>query len=240
VALLDGRFEDVAPSANRMIEVAPEGHFRMSFFSLLGTVALEESRAAEHLPLSEAALAAATDLHATHALSGRFLLDTGDHRGAAEALDHLVRGWAGWARNWYWPLTLAQTAEIAAGLGASEHAAPIVDELELYAGELVVTGMGISCLGAYDRYRGMLLDLLGRHDESVAALTAALALEESIDSPTLTARTRYWLARALRQRGRAGDGELAAIELGRAIEAADRIGMAGLARAGRELVEPRD
>ncbi len=188
--------------------------------------------------MTEASWATTTDHHATRALSGRFLFDTADHRRAAEVLDHLIGGWTGWARNLNWPLTLAETAEIAAGLGATEHAERIADELEPYAGELVVTGIGILCLGAFDRYRGMLLDLLdllGRHDEAVAALTAALALEESIESPTLTARTRYWLARALMQRDERGDRERAADELGRSIRTADRLGMAGLARASREL-----
>ena len=81
----------------------------------------------------------------------------------------------------------------------------------------------------------MVLGLLGRHDEAVAALTAALALEESIESPVLTARTRYWLARALLQRDERGDHERAAAELDRSIRTADLLGMAGIARAGREL-----
>jgi hypothetical protein len=237
LALLDGRFEDVAPSANRIMDVAFEGHFRTTYTTLLWAVALEEDRAAGQLPLMEPLLAGATDLHAAHALSGRLLLDARDDRGAADALDHLVRGWTGWARNWYWPLTLSQTAEMAAGLGATEHAALILDELDLYSGELVVSGMGIIWLGAFDRYRGMMLGLLGRHDEAVVALTTGLALEESVESPTLTARTRYWLARALLERGSAEDRERAAVELDRTTKTADQLGMAGLARAGRELAE---
>jgi len=63
-------------------------------------------------------------------------------------------------------------------------------------------------------------------------------LEESIESPPLTARTRYWLARALLQRDDRGDRERAAVELGRSIQTAERLGMKGLALAGRELSEP--
>ena len=44
LALLDGRFQDVAPSANRILEAQPEGDFRLSHFSLLAAVALEEGR----------------------------------------------------------------------------------------------------------------------------------------------------------------------------------------------------
>jgi hypothetical protein len=65
-----------------------------------------------------------------------------DHGRAAEFLDRLIGGWTGRACNLNWPLTLAETAEIAAGLGATEHAEQIADELEPYTGELVVTGIG--------------------------------------------------------------------------------------------------
>ena len=139
------------------------------------------------------------------------------------------------ARDWLWSVTLAETAEIVAGLGATEHAELLVDELEPYAGELVVGGPGIFCAGAADRYRGMLLGLLGRHDEAVAALAAALALEESVESPTFTARTRYWLARALLQRDEPGDRERAGGEIDRSIETAARIGMSALVIADRDL-----
>jgi hypothetical protein len=71
----------------------------------------------------------------------------------------------------------------------------------------------------------------------VDALDAALALEESVQSPPLAARTRYWLARALRERDGPGDGERAELELGRSIETADRLGMVGLTLAGRQLAE---
>ena len=235
LALLDGRFEDVPASANRMLEAAPDEEDRRAFFGFLGMVALEEGRARQVLPMMEAALAISPDLPALHATSGRFRLDAGDHAGAAEILDHLIHGWSGWARDWSWPLTLAQTAEIVAGVEATVHAQVLADELAPSAGELVVVGAGILCLGAFDRYRGMVLGLLGRGDEAVAALTAALALEESVESPPFTARTRYWLARALLQRGDRGDRERAAAELVRSIETAERLGMQGLALAGREL-----
>ncbi len=81
----------------------------------------------------------------------------------------------------------------------------------------------------------MLLSLLGRHDEAVAALTAALALEESVESPTFTARTRYWLARALLQRDGPGDRERAGGEIDRSMETAARIGMSALLIADRNL-----
>ena len=171
----------------------------------------------------------------TRAMVGRARLETGDVTGAIEALDDLVGAWDRLARDWFWSVTLAETTETIAGLGATEHAVLLVDELEPYAGELVVGGPGMVCAGAADRYRGMLLDLLGRHDEAVAALTAALVLEESVGSPTFTARTRYWLARALLQRDEPGDRERAGGEIDRSMETAARIGMSALVIADRDL-----
>ena len=77
--------------------------------------------------------------------------------------------------------------------------------------------------------------MLGRHDEAIAALATALALEESVSSPTFTARTRYWLARGLLGRDGPGDRERATDELDRSIETAERLGMSALVSAGRDL-----
>ena len=64
------------------------------------------------------------------------------------SLNTLISGWNGWARDWSWPLTLAETAEIVAGLEATEHAGMLADELAPYAGELAVVGAGILCVGS--------------------------------------------------------------------------------------------
>jgi hypothetical protein len=56
----------------------------------------------------------------------------------------------------------------------------------------MVSGMGVGVHGAYDRRRGMMLSLLGRQDETVVALEAGLAAEQSLRSPPLIARTRIY------------------------------------------------
>ena len=162
------------------------------------------------------------------AMVGRARLETGDVAGAIEALDHLVGAWTGLARDWLWSVTLAETAEIVAGLGATEHAGLLVDELEPYAGELVVGGAGMFCAGAADRYRGMLLACSVATTRPSPRSTAALALEESVGSPTFTARTRYWLARALLRRDGPGDRERAGREIDRSMETADAARHVGL------------
>ena len=200
LALLDGRFQDVPASANRMLEAAPEENNRLSYFGFLGMVAIEQGRARELLPMMEAALAVSPDLPALQATSGRFRVDAGDHRAPPRSsTTSSAAGPAGPATGAGRPRS-PRPPRSSPGWRRPSTPHVLADELGPYAGELVVVGGGILCLGAFDRYRGMLLGLLGRHDEAVAALTAALALEESVESPPLTARTRYWLARALLQR----------------------------------------
>ena len=201
----------------------------------MARLAVEQGRFDEVLEPLEAALTSSPYMPLTHAMVGRARLETGDVPGAIEALDHLVGSWTGLARDWVWPVTLAETAEIVAGLASPAHAGLIVEELEPYAGELVVGATGTVCAGAADRYRGMLLGLLGRHDEAIATLVTALALEESVRSPTFTARTRYWLAHALLGRDGPDDRERATGELDRSIETAERLGMSALVSAGRDL-----
>jgi tetratricopeptide (TPR) repeat protein len=236
LALLDGRFDDVPTLAGRALAVAPDqwpAHH--THFALSGWLALEQGRFAELLPIVEAAVTEDPNGRWNRAWLGRCHLGTGDAAGANQELDHLIRGWSTWARDFSWPGALSDTAELVAQLGSTDHAQLLADELEAYAGELAVPNFGLLCLGAFDRYRGMLLSVLGRHDEAVGALEAALVLEGSLDSPPLTARTRYWLGRALVGRDGPGDRQRAADETRRSIQAAERLGMAALAVAGCDL-----
>lgn len=109
-------------------------------------------------------------------------------------------------------------------------------ELDPYAGELGIVGAGVYSIGAFDRYRGMLHHLLGRHDQAVAALDAAVALERAVDGPVLTSRSQLWLARALRSRGGPGDLERARAELAEAVATAEGLGQAGVERPARALL----
>ena len=83
----------------------------------------------------------------------------------------------------------------------------------------------------------MVLGLLGRDDEAVAALEAALALEEAIECSDLHRPNPVLACSALLQRDDRGDRERATVELGRSIETAEQLGMRGLALAGRRFTE---
>ena len=181
--------------------------------------------------------AVSPELTAAWAASARIHFDVGEVDLAAEEVGTVLARWTTAARDWSWPLVLADAAEAVAGLGDREAARTLLDEVSAYSGELGVVGAAIFCVGAYDRYRGMLLDTLGRHDEAVAALEDALALETAADAPVLAARTRYWLAVALRHRAAPGDSDRAGVELSESLATAESLGMAALAAAARQLVD---
>ena len=236
LSLLEGRFEEVETHAGRMMEASPyDQNFQLSYFAIMGWLALEEGRIAEFQPMMDTALQLTPDLPAAQATAARAHLEMGDHGRAEDHLRVLLDRWSDWARDWSWPLVPVMLAEVSTVLSDVDAAQVLIEELELYSGELAIVGGGILCCGAFDRFRGMLLDLTGRSDDAVAALDAALALEDSLDAAALTARTRYWLAVALRDRAVAGDLERAATELTGSIQTAERLGMTTLARDGHRL-----
>ena len=128
-----------------------------------------------------------------------------------------------------------------AGLEATEHAGIVADRARAdMRASWPSSERAILCVGAFDRYRGMMLAPLGRHDEAVDALTAALALEDQPSShhPLPPERDTGSLG-ALLQRDDRGDRARLAVELDRSIQTAERLGMPALpAAAGRALAEP--
>ena len=67
---------------------------------------------------------------------------------------------------------------------------------------------GYLCVGAADRFLGMLAHTLGRLDDAAAHYTTALELEQRLKAAPLTARTRYWCAHTLHTRRAPTDEEI--------------------------------
>jgi class 3 adenylate cyclase/tetratricopeptide (TPR) repeat protein len=237
LALLDGRFDEALAHSQSMVDASPtEPNFLLSSFAHHNQVLREQGRAVEARAMLGPAADVSPDLAAVKAAFGLAAFEAGDPATAAGALDEVLERWRAWGRDWSWPVVLAASAELVVGLGRAEDASPLLEELDGYSGELAIVGAAVLCLGAYDRFRGMLLDLLGRHDEAVDALEAALDLERSADAATMTSRTRLWLARALRHRGAPGDLDRAQAELAEAIAAAGGLGQHGVLADARALL----
>jgi hypothetical protein len=151
-----------------------------------------------------------------------------------EARTHVAQivagGLTGGARGLGWSVTLAMLAEVCARLGDTGAVTELTTALAPYTGQLIIVGTGFGCLGAADRYLGMLAAVGGQHGEGEAErlFETALALEQSVGSTPLASRTRVAQARALLRSGDADDVRRATQLLDAAAQTAERLGMAGL------------
>jgi class 3 adenylate cyclase/tetratricopeptide (TPR) repeat protein len=125
---------------------------------------------------------------------------------------------------------LAIFAEVAATTGqpAAAHAEALLDHLTPFSGRALCVVLGLGCLGAADRYIGMLHTALGRYDAAEAYFEQALAFETRIGGRALVPRTRYWQAVWHRERARDGDDEAAQVLLARVASESWELGMARL------------
>jgi len=96
-----------------------------------------------------------------------------------------------------WSSSLAYLTELTTALGETTAAAALRAQLLPFSGQLLVVAWVVSCLGAADRYIGMLDAVLGDRDAAAARFDAALALEERAGATALAARTREWRRRLL-------------------------------------------
>ena len=124
-----------------------------------------------------------------------------------------------------WLSALACLAETCFSLSASQEAAPLYSALLPYSGCTVVVAGGVGCMGAVDRYLGLLASVMGETARAEDHFEAALALHERMRSPPLIARSEVDLARLLLARATQADFDKARQLLAQAEQAADRLGM---------------
>jgi DNA-binding CsgD family transcriptional regulator len=130
------------------------------------------------------------------------------------------------------------TAELAAELGDTDRAAEAYRALLPYADLFVCGGVGVVAVtGSARRPLGMAAGAIGRLDDAVAHLRAALARDERAGTPPYAAMDRFELARVLARRKRPGDREEAEALVAAAVAAAERMGMAPLLRRARALAD---
>jgi tetratricopeptide (TPR) repeat protein len=166
------------------------------------------------------------------------LAEMGDVDEAREIITKLAGELPTAGRNATFGSLVSLMAMATAVTGDEAVAQMLLDELEPWKGEIVIVP-SVVAVGSADRYRGCMLTLLGRDEEAVAALESAIALEERLGVPPFIARSRYWLARALRARGAYGDDARARLELKACLDEAERLGMASVASAAAGLLSSR-
>jgi hypothetical protein len=101
-----------------------------------------------------------------------------------------------------------------------------------------VLSEGVLCIGAADRYLGLLNAVAGRTDQALADFAAAYELEAQYPAPPLMARTRYWHARTLLS-ARPDRRDEATQMLDECIEIAASLGMRDIAEDAGALRDSR-
>jgi tetratricopeptide (TPR) repeat protein len=172
------------------------------------------------------------------ASTARLQAELGDHESAQGVLDELTASdLVAVPRDRHWPCVLADLAALSCHLCDAEQASRLHPHLLAYRGHVLLMN-GQLCIGAADRFLGMLAHTLGRLDDACAHYTTALDLEERLRASPLTARTRYWWARTLHTRATPADEERAVTLLDAALSTTRELGMSGLATDVQELLGP--
>jgi hypothetical protein len=237
-ALLEGRFEDVRARWNDMRRYARAYRAVAAMEATQAYyLAREQGNLAALLgPLEQIAARNSESLYVP-AMLAVAQLDTADETAALGTLDSLTaddlrRGETEGA----WGAELALMAEVAASCGSKSQAALLYDSLNPFAGRLLATSIGLACLGAAERYQGILSTTLERWDDAETHFERALDLEQRIRGHALVTRTRYWQAQFLRARARPSDDRTARAILNGVVKETRQLGMRRLGEQAEQLL----
>ena len=164
------------------------------------------------------------------------LADAGQLDGAKAELDRLNEaGWQGLLHLYGSALSVRYLTELARRLDDPERAKTLLPEARPWASQMLVVVGGTSIEGASDRAIGHLLATLGLYDEADEAYAAAAAMERAAGFTPLLARSEYWHARALLDRGEPGDTVRATRLLDEVLAITSELGMTLLHEQAAEL-----
>jgi DNA-binding SARP family transcriptional activator len=235
-AVMSGRFGEARARAEQILQTgAQDTNSFNAYAAQLTVLARDEGTLEEFIPLVEAAVAENPTL-AFRAVLASSLAETGQIGPAQVHFESLAADdFAAVLPGDTYLVSLALLAEVAATLGDAPRAEALFSRLERASGHLIVAAAGVACIGAADRFLGMLAVTCGRHDEAERLFERALDLEERLGLPPFVARTRLWFARALTARG---DTDRARAEASASRLLADELGMAGVSVAASQLSPP--
>jgi len=143
---------------------------------------------------------------------------------ARSELDQLMTQVGELQHNLAWLFTIAYLSEIAARLGAVEHARTLYPVLEPFA-DLNVTVGPVVPLGSAARYLALLAATLGRRGDAVRSFEAALSLNGRMGMKHALAATQIDYAELLLARAADGDQAKALEHLNRALDTGQALGI---------------
>jgi tetratricopeptide (TPR) repeat protein len=215
----------------QVLELAPEdANYLLAYGAQLVWLRREQGDNDEVLSLLELATAENPGLIGERSALALGRAEVGDEIGARADLEALATdAFASIPNDFLRTSSLCWLTELCGLLGDERRAHDLYPLLRPHSGHLIAVSWGIVCIGAADRYLGILAATLGRLDEAERLFEAALSLEREVSSEPLLARTRYWFARMLAHRASEGDVLRALSLLESVLESAEGMGMARLA-----------
>jgi DNA-binding SARP family transcriptional activator/tetratricopeptide (TPR) repeat protein len=123
------------------------------------------------------------------------LAGLGETDRARAELDAVMAEGSAFDANWL--SSQAESAEACIALGDATHAQAIYERMRPYAGRPVTSGRGVCSFGSADRHLGGLAALLGRRDDAVRHLEAAIAGDEEMGCTAWAVHGRRRLERLL-------------------------------------------
>jgi DNA-binding SARP family transcriptional activator len=232
LALCDGQLEAAEAAANRADELARsiDGLSSAVYGIQMFSIRREQGRLGEIAPLVR--LIGSAELGADslwRPALAVLLAETGEVDAARRELKGLVDAGLGTIpRGGLGVGGLSYLADACALIEDAELAAPIYEQLLPFEGQNMVIGSAVACYGAADRVLGALATVMQRWDDAERHLENALVLNRRLGSPTWIAHTVYERARLALQRGSPHDLESARQHASEALNAARKIGLAGL------------
>ena len=236
-ALLEGRFDDLPEHWEEM------NRYRRAYGGVAGMrsvqrffLAREQGELDGAVSLDRMAEQAGGNLYA-HALHGLAQLELGEEDGAVSCLDLLERDDFHGARPKARGSPCSRSCpRLRQPVDRPATRQVLHDLLTPFAGRLVTAQLGLACLGAGDRYLGMLSTVLERWDDAEAEFERAAVLEASVGGRPLLARTGYWRARFFRARGGPHDAAAADAMLQEVVEETSSLGMQRLRAQAEDLL----
>jgi DNA-binding SARP family transcriptional activator/class 3 adenylate cyclase len=215
IALMEGRLEAAELLLDRVLETShADTNLVNSYSAQLLLLRRDQGRIAEVLPLVENLVATSERLATARAVLALIYAELGRDANTRRVFEDLAAdGFAPLPRDITWPCTLAILAELCWHLRDRQRATQLEQLCEPYTGQFVVLAWGACCLGAMDRYRGMLADVLGETNLADRRFADAAALEDRANAIAPLARTRLaWAASILQvneKRARRLEGQAA-------------------------------
>jgi tetratricopeptide (TPR) repeat protein len=229
-AILDGWFEEAERLSKEALELGRQTHgedvegvYGIQMF----TIRREQGRLGEVAPVVKRMID--EDPGATAWKPGFAVIasDLGYEAPAQRILDEMAEGDFALELDSKYSTTLSYLAEVATRLGDEARCERLYKLLLPYRDLTITAGVTTVCVGAADRYLGLLASALGDWEIAEAHFRDAIALEERMRAGPWLAHTQHELADMLERRSIGSDIEIADLRE-KVLEAASQFGMKAL------------